>query len=265
VLPGTSAAAPRPESYHGDTTDKPWAVAFVWGDPPRPVVERVICSGVLVHARYVLTAQHCVRGDGHRVEVGTKAVIGRARLTSSAGEVLRVDKVFRMPGFEIDGHVIRSDLALIRLNRSSTRTPLPLATSGVSSEWGAGIDARAYGYGKRSTDDTDRSERLRTVKLRINTLTPDGARRGEGLTATWTGFQLCSGDSGGPFVKKTSRGERLIAITSDVSAGSSYQCDGRVGNNFIRVGNRGSVSNSPGYYWVTRCITDNRTCNTYPS
>lgn len=191
-------------------------------------------------------------------------MIGRQDLRSNQGQVRRVTKIFRMPRY---GGRLDSDLMLLQLDSPSTLRTLPLADSSVRNEWNAGHDIRTYGYGRTGRSQDGSRYQLNAV-FRINTFSPKppggGAyRANEKFVATWTGRQACKGDSGGPTVKRTSKGERLVGINSDVY-GSTQDCNGKNGNVYFKVGHKGNVANSPGYFWVTRCLQNRSTCGTYP-
>ncbi|HYI62280.1 MAG TPA: trypsin-like serine protease [Acidimicrobiales bacterium] len=270
-------AVARPDpvgAIHGGTpSSKPWVVSLVNGTPTQGTpdsIRRYVCSGVLVHRSYVLTARHCLRDIS---KAGTKVVIGRRDVRSGGqGQVRAIKHIYPMPEYATASsasgiYAVSSDLALLQLSTPSTLPALPLADSSVTGDWGPGKDIRVYGYGPTAGGGAP-SRYQRQAVFRINTFSPwrptglsRSFRAHHFFTATWTGRHVCPGDSGGPAVKKTAKGERLVGITS---ATYSYACDGSRGAIYMKVGSRGSLASSPGYVWVRRCIANTATCSGYP-
>jgi hypothetical protein len=159
--------------------------------------DRIYCSGVVVSPHVVLTAAHCLVGDGERfVAMGSAWDPARA---------VRVARAIRHPDF-IDG-VPDDDLGVVVAEQALAVTPTTLASAALQAR-DVGGEVRIVGFGRSSATDGSLAEK-RTGTARIADLA------GLSLRLEPNPSNPCHGDSGGPvFMKGPAGAEALVAIVS---------------------------------------------------
>lgn len=183
----------------------PAVVAIVSRPPACGAAEEVRCSGVLIAPRVVLTAAHCLedrRPDELEIALGPDVRSPDVRFEA-------VDRGLIHPGYRPGQPVAGHDLALLRLRRPLTITPLAVVDATPAElVVGASVDLVAYGA---PADRTDGGARLRASA----TLTEVTATE---LT-TGAGGVPCGADSGGAVVLTTADGPRLVGAIKASGAG----------------------------------------------
>lgn len=187
------------------TTESPWAVFLV--DPSG----FQYCGGTLVAPDKVLTAAHCTTSTP---PTRARVVVGRDDKSSVSGDETGVRSAWVSPDFQSVGR--GTDLAVLTLDRASTRTPLPLAGPADGGLYRDGTAARILGWGATSEGgEASRYLETATVPMRGDAYCRTGNADFDPSTLTCAGFDsggvdTCQGDSGGPLVA----GGKLIGVTS---------------------------------------------------
>lgn len=229
-----------------------------------PAVVRLadVCTATLIGANRLMTAGHCIS----YVEPGvTRVRIGQ-------GEPYRVSRVARHPRFryqlpEIPAEPIR-DIALVELERAvEDVVPIRLSRATVRAGWRVSL----LGYGTPDPDRLDRFGTLRRAELVVRGVGTcrrllERAMSGQGrqfhaaamLCTQDPGHGKpfasgCNGDSGGPLLRATPYGPRIVGIDSWGIACGALEGDPEV---FVRIALEQRWAMSPTPPWSSTRITD---------
>ncbi|EME97531.1 trypsin-like protease [Streptomyces mobaraensis NBRC 13819 = DSM 40847] len=172
------------------------------------------CGASLIDRQWVLTAAHCVRGEG--IEPAGTVRIGSGH-RKSGGTVRRIDRTFVHPGYANgdDKAANRNDIALIRLDRPVTERPIEIA----GQPGPPGTPTRLLGFGTTVEGEYAFPDRLQQLDARrgaASECAPGYADRTRLCTiSTVPRAMACHGDSGGPQIRRDRHGRwQLIGVTS---------------------------------------------------
>jgi secreted trypsin-like serine protease len=199
------------------------------------------CTGTLIAPTVVITAGHCVDPmfPFTNVLIGTNSLINR-----QAGETINITRFVEYPDSQTT-----FDVAILILERASTREPRKLASGWAGLEIKNGADTSIAGYGAIDRMAMMYVNELKeaTVKITDADCSKLPASAGCSLAAKPNGElaaggvgmpDTCPGDSGGPLYLATEFGTFLAGVTSrgyddnvyDCSEGGIYVRPGRISN-----------------------------------
>jgi len=192
----TTAQAAEPAIIGGGTVSSaPWGAQIYWNDVTAN--GGFECSGTIIAARWVLTAQHCLNAPGMHVKVGNVAL--------NQGTQAAVDQQKASPN---------GDIALLHLTTSINTTYMQLGSGNPA----VGATNQIYGWG-RTLNSGPPSPTLKTANVRV-TGTSSDAFGGSAIASKGINGASWHGDSGGP---QLSGGVQVGVCSTGNNSGSNPQ------------------------------------------
>lgn len=168
AVASAAPAGPDPIIGGGTVASAPWAAAVFSNGS-------FTCSGSVIAANWVLTAQHCVNGT-MSVRIGS--------VNRTSGGVTR----------SVTATYSRYDLALLRLSSPVTSSTVTLSSSYPP----VNSTNTIFGWGMTCYSGCSASTVLKTASVRVTSTNVTDAYGGRALRSTRINGNAWRGDSGGP-------------------------------------------------------------------
>jgi secreted trypsin-like serine protease len=190
-------ATPITPQIIGGTTvsSAPWGAQIYWSNVT--TYGGFECSGTIIAAQWVLTAQHCLNSAGIHVKVGN--------VNLGQGADVRVDRQLASPN---------GDIALLHLVSAVSTTYMKLG----SADPAVGTTNQIYGWG-RTLNSSPPSPVLKTANVRVTGTSTD-AFGGRAIASQGINGAAWHGDSGGPEVYN---GVQVGVCSTGSNSGSNPQ------------------------------------------
>ncbi len=246
VVPGLATAQqgpPSPRIVGGTPATGPWPAQAHLQTPLGS------CGATLVSGRWLLTAAHCVTNSNGTVmsASGLSVILGRADIATAIPADMYgvVDaSVIRHASFAVTNIGLTNDLALLRLDRSTSLEPLRLVATSETALWAPGTIATVLGWGTTCAQTCSSVTQLRQAGVPIvddascsvDYLLPPtfvGSFNQTTMFCAGTGAtDTCQGDSGGPLMVP-----RLDAfVLAGVTSWGQGCADSRYPGVYVRLG-----------------------------
>ncbi len=163
------------------------------------------CSATKIAPQWILTAEHCVSGNG------TYTFRAGSLDQTSGGQLVTANQIIKHPS---------ADLALARV---STTMSGPFSPLGTTANVATGQTVQLYGWGATCTNQPEincQSRYLKVANTRVTSVNGRDYRGGIAISVTRVDGIAAGGDSGGPMF---ANGRQVgVASTSDRSTRSNY-------------------------------------------